>query len=382
MSALDSLLSGADHEAIEITLATVLANRMGGDAVAVFLVAPASSGKTELVLACRELADCEWLSTVTPKTLASGLSTKVTGGNETSLLLKLKSAGKTTLLLKEFGSVLAMNSKERQEVIGQLREVLDGQYHKAHGSGRDVLWEGTLGMLAAVTGEIEEHWATVRKLGDRWVFVRVRGSEYRLDVAMAAIEGTAEDGSKRKRLSAAVKALMALIGDPSLGEVVCEEGHRRQIAVCANYLARVRTPVSRTFDKEVRSIPEPEGPARLAKSLYRIAAALAVLRGRRAVGPADIATIVRIVEDTMPSVRRRVLGVLGDGPLPIEALARSIRLPSASLRLCLEDLEMLGIVTSHKESKTLAGRPAELWSRNGADAELLPYWQLRTVVAG
>ena len=66
----------ADPHLVEIVVATVVANRMGGDPLWMLLVAPPSSAKTELIRSLSLLSDVHLLSNLTPNTLLSGMKGK------------------------------------------------------------------------------------------------------------------------------------------------------------------------------------------------------------------------------------------------------------------------------------------------------------------
>jgi len=76
-------LNSRSFEHLDLTLAVVVANRMDGDPVWLFLVAPPSGGKTEVINSLKDVPDVYPLSSLTPQTFASGFERK---GVETSLV--------------------------------------------------------------------------------------------------------------------------------------------------------------------------------------------------------------------------------------------------------------------------------------------------------
>jgi hypothetical protein len=107
-----------------------VANLLPRDPLWLFLVGPPSAGKTEVIAALGDIPSIFPLSSLTPQTFASGFEGK---HGETSLLPRL--SGKT-LTMKDFGSVLTMYREKKAEIIGQLREIYDGQFSKTWGNGR------------------------------------------------------------------------------------------------------------------------------------------------------------------------------------------------------------------------------------------------------
>jgi hypothetical protein len=103
------------YELIDVALAAIVGNRLHGDPLWLFLVAPPSSGKTEVLRALGDVPDVFPLSSLTAQTFASGYERK---GGETSLLPKLTDK---TLIMKDFGTVLTLHRETRAEIFAQLR---------------------------------------------------------------------------------------------------------------------------------------------------------------------------------------------------------------------------------------------------------------------
>lgn len=158
----------SDVELLRVVFATIVANRMTGDPVWLFIIAPSGGTKTELIQTLTSLNDTYLLSSLTPHTLASGCI----GGKDQSLLMALKSG--TILLFKDFTSVLSMHREHRAEILGQLREIYDGRYRKTFGTGQVVDWSGKLGFIAGVTPIIDTHYSVFNVLGERFIQVRMR----------------------------------------------------------------------------------------------------------------------------------------------------------------------------------------------------------------
>ena len=84
--AFSSALYLPEMAVVDVALATVLANRGGGDPVWVMLIAPPSSGKTEVLRALGGLPEAHGVSTLTAQTFASGMK----GNARASLLHRLE----------------------------------------------------------------------------------------------------------------------------------------------------------------------------------------------------------------------------------------------------------------------------------------------------
>jgi len=154
-----------DCGALYVAFATVVANRMPGDAVWLLLVAASSSGKTEILFSLSGLDEVEPAATLTEAALLSGVPRKdVTASATGGLLKKIGAYG--ILTLKDFGSVLSMHRDARSAVLAALREIYDGSWDRPVGAdgGRTLHWDGKLGLIAGVTTVVDSHHAVMDSL--------------------------------------------------------------------------------------------------------------------------------------------------------------------------------------------------------------------------
>ena len=142
-----------DWDALTVTVASVIANRLAGDALWLFLVAPPSGVKTEYISSLNGLSNIHPLSDLTAQTFASGMRAK----KEPSLLSKFEYG--TVLTLKDFTTILSMHRDKRHEILSQLREIYDGSYTKSWGTGKTLNWKGKVGLIAGVTTIIDTHYS-------------------------------------------------------------------------------------------------------------------------------------------------------------------------------------------------------------------------------
>lgn len=152
---------------VRLICATIIANKLSGDPVWLFIVAPPSGLKTELIRALDGIEGIHGLSSLTPHTLISGQKST---SKETSLLLKIQNG---IFTFKDFTSVLEMNKIARDEILSQLREIYDGQYSKSFGTGDDVRWDGKMGFLAGVTEAVDLFQGMYNILGERFLQYRM-----------------------------------------------------------------------------------------------------------------------------------------------------------------------------------------------------------------
>ena len=338
------------YDLVDIALAVVVANRMDGDPLWMFLVAPPSSGKTEVLRALGVVPDVFPLSSLTPQTLASGFEKK---GIETSLLPKIDG---TTLVMKDFGTVLTMYHEKRAEILAQLREIYDGSFSKEWGNGKSLKWRGKVGLLAGVTGAIDREYALGALLGERFLMYRPKGAPARALAKRAVEQGGTGDRDQRQDLQDSVAAYLATLPArrPPMAEPL-KEG----IYALAEFTAKARSPIF--FDRrngEIELIPEPEAPGRLAKQLYLLAGALAVVRQEPTVSLTTYATILQVASDTLPATRQTMLQalVVAEDPLTTTDLAETTEYPTASTRRYLQELVGVKLATRATEGPGRADR--------------------------
>lgn len=349
-------------EVIDVALATIIANRLDGDPVWLFLVAPPSGSKTEIIRSLTDVPDVYPLSSLTSQTFASGFERK---GTEASLLPRLD--GKV-LTLKDFGTVLTMYREKRAEILAQLREIYDGSFKKEFGNGKVVDWTGKVGLLAGCTPIIDHEQALDKVLGERFVIYRVKSPPSR-DVATRAMLQQGWEADRRQRLREIVKGFLEEILPlpPPMPESILT-----RLAALAEYTARARSSVFfDTQTKEISYIPAPEGPGRLAKQLYTLARALAILRGHPAVELGDYITVGQVAQDTLPPQRYLVIKTLMNIPpgqqLTTTEIAEQTAYPTNTIRRYIQELVAFDLAVRYPGG---AGR-ADQWSASPYLREVL-----------
>src|SRR3990167_5437867 len=125
----------ADPYAVKFLVANMISHKLGMDPVWSVLVAPSGGGKSEFINMLSACRDVYPLSTLTSHTFISGMKKT---GQDTSFLLKIKDKNKENngiITFKDMTSLLSENQEDRSAIMGQLREIYDGKYNKAFGTG-------------------------------------------------------------------------------------------------------------------------------------------------------------------------------------------------------------------------------------------------------
>ena len=345
---------------LPILLGALTAHRFGGTQVWLLLVAPPSGTKTELIRALWGVAGVYPLSELTARTFASGLDTH---DDDPSLLARLHNE---VLLLKDFTTVLEMHRQERQAILAQLREIYDGRFDKAWGTGKELHWEGRLGFLAGVTPIIDSYHSVLSVLGERFVLLRVQQAA-RKDVAAKAIRNAQHEGRLREELTGVVASFMQSLPEmpPAVPEELCA-----QLADLTDFVTRCRSGTHRDgYKRELEYAPEPEMPARLAKQLFELLRGVALVCGHQEVTQDDYERIARVALDCIPAARRIVLRAVAllteveADALTTTKVAQTTQYSTAAVRRALEDLQALGILHVTKGGQGIADKwhPQEEW---------------------
>jgi len=331
-----------DPGTVEITLATVAANRIPGDPVWLMLTGPPSSGKTEILNSLLILPHMYSAATMTEAGLLSGSSRKDTVPGATGgLLAEIKGFG--IIVLKDFTSILSMNRDKLRALLAALREVYDGSWTRAIGAdgGRTLEWKGKIGLIGGVTSAIDSQHSVMSAMGQRFAQYRLPKTDAELQ-ARRAIEKTGSEEEMRAELSAAVLEFFSGIDFDSPPALLAPD--RDWIVALTTLVATCRSAVERDgYSREIELIHDPEAPARLTRMLVQL------LRGLQLVGAnarRQRELIVKVGFDCIPPVRRLALEALLTRTITmtLAEIATATGYPNQTVRRALEDLSCHGIV--------------------------------------
>jgi len=337
---------------VRVLLGTVVANKLKGDPVWLFVIAPPSSAKTELIRALDEIPETHPLSDLTAQTLISGMK-----GPDRSLLPKLNNK---ILTLKDFTTVLTMNRDTRQAILSQLREIADGSYVKSWGTGKELKWRGKVGFIAGVTQVIDTHYAVYQVLGERFVQYRLAEPDSRL-VVRKARENAGKETKMRQELRDIFTDFIGSLEIPRVEEIKIGEEVGNKFDSLIQFCVIARSGVIRDSygSKEIVYIPDPEGPARLAKQLATLGKGLALVRGSPQVAEEDYGLLYKIGLDGILRQRMLTINALNeaDDQQTTTQIAKTIQYPTNTTRRFLEDLTAFKLVSRDPQGQ---GK-ADLW---------------------
>ncbi len=359
-----------DATAFEFCAAIYLANKLDTNPVWGFLIAPPSKLKTDFMELYYRLPEAYPLSTLTPKTLVSGHIDESNPTKDFSLIHQLD--GKM-LYLKDFTTVLSMRGEDRNIILSHLREAYDGDLAANFGNKRGrVSWKGKFGLLAGVTPAIDRHHAVMNQLGERFISYRLPLVEDDSDEAFNAISQIGKEGKTRTDFSQRTTVIMqGLVNGLAGVSIECSQENKKRIASLSALIVKARSHVER--DRYRKNVivekPQPEGPARFAKSIAALAMGHAPLLGHDSVQTATIRFIEHVAWCSIPPARRAVLEVLkAKEAASVKEIGEESGLPWATTDLILEDLEAL------KLTKKDASDHYNVWAASPMFNKLMDKW--------
>lgn len=333
-----------DTSLIDIIFGTVLANRLPGDPLWMFIVAPPGATKTEPLLSFTGAEAIEILSTLTPHTLISG--TNFGGGGDPSLIPKLN--GKV-LIIKDFTTILTLPVTEREEIFGILRDVYDGECSKPFGNGIFRKYKSKFGIIAAVTPIIEMFTEEHAALGERFLrwrnYVPSSLSARRVYI-QKAIDNVGKEVEMRADLVEV--AHRVLNADYSHDIPTINEGLQGKIISLAQLVAILRGTVWREkYSKEITHKPFIELGTRLSKQLYKVMLGVGMFRQCKDAGDHEYKIALNVARSSVPhrlmEAFKHVYANAQEGVTAHETSTQT-GLPLSTTQMIMENLVMLGAI--------------------------------------
>lgn len=370
LRAYDELLHDPNHMSIELAIIMMVSNLFDTDPVWMFLVAPPSSGKTQVInglkYLCQPYEEIGYsMSAITTHALVSGMETK---RGDPSVFAKLDGK-RMTLIIKDFSTVTSMPESEKMEINAQLRDGYDGYTSKSFGNGVVRTYNHLkFGLLAAVTDDIYNEAVTNQALGERFAKLNI-GRSNDLAFAEGAMDKALSDASRStfkededrcaRMVHSCVKNIMKRVMDgtplPKLSSELQEA-----IKGISLYVAAMRGTVSRDkFRRDyIKSAPYSETGIRFAKMIANIAAYHALIYGRQLATLEDLPLIRRIALDTInqrdEEILRKVwlLNREASDREPIKhVIQEGSKYTQYTVHCVLEDLVMLDMLNREKEGR-------------------------------
>ena len=335
-----------DTSILDVMFGTFLANRLQGDPVWMFFVAPPGATKTELLMSAFGAHRVMSTTSLTPHALVSGVNLQT---GDPSMIPRLN--GKV-LIIKDFTTILNLNPNAREEIFGILRDAYDGKTEKQFANGIFRSYDSKFGIIAGVTPAIELFAEENAALGERFLRWKVE-----LPDDVASFIRKAISNSNQETL---MRAELKEIGHKVLGYEYTEvpeipEVIQDKIVALAQFVALMRGTVTRDkYSKEITQVPFHELGTRLAKQLVKISCGMSQFRGEATVSEAVYEITRRLGRGTVPIKMDHLLYKLyseyGKGEFEMSAVSAMTALPSTTIQRVIEGMCALKILKKSKLS--------------------------------
>lgn len=293
---------------LAVMFGTLFANRLPGDPVWMFLVAPPGGCKSELLMTLSKSPGIYPITTFTAHTLISGAVG--VGGTDPSLLPKLNGQ---VLVVKDFTTVLTMPETIRDEILGILRDAYDGEAGKVFGTGVRRYYKSRFGVLAGVTPVIYQYSSKCTMLGERFLTYRLKmpgnlmGGEA---LITRALKNVTKEGGMRDALQVVARNALNRTISPDETPTITPLQKKRIIHL-AQLVAMLRGSVAHErYTREVLTYPIQEVGTRVAKQLMKLAMGVSLAAFENEVTERAFRVICAVARDTVPDRVESIVRVM------------------------------------------------------------------------
>lgn len=336
---------------LDVLYGTMIANRLPGDPLWLFLVAPSGGTKSELIMSFDDVQNIMPISTLTPHTLISGAT--FAGGGDPSLIPRLD---QKILTIKDLTNLLNMNQIQREEIFGQLRDAYDGKASKPFGNGLFRVYESKFGIVCGVTPAIELYTEGQTALGERFLRWSIKSPttlEAERKIIMRAMHNTTQEELMREQLKNCAKETLNFdYKKPPKIDVSIED----RIMNLAQWTATLRGTINRDkYTREITHKPFKELATRLAKQYYKELLGIGMFRRIHTITDNEYDILRHLAISTIPTKMKEFIRIMYTGGRETgwstRKLSDIIRLPQNTCERTAEDLKMLGALNKHNPNK-------------------------------
>lgn len=324
-------------DALALSVAVCFSQKLHGDPLWLFLVGPAGSGKSEMLMAFSSLEEMVYfVSRLTSETLISGYSS---GDEDPSLLSRL---GNRCLVVKDFTTVKGMGIDRQEDLFSILRDAYDGKVDRPYGNNVERNYtDCQFPMLAGITHVV--HGDNRASVGERFLKFEILAADHDVDKHIfSAMSHATVDVTKAARNDAQLRdAVFAFflnrdLKDFKLAPIINTPWADKIIAL-SHVVAVARTKADHGTK------PIPETPTRIASQLAKLSQCLAWVHGEPKITDDVFRVVKKTASDTAIGWTIETLSALASLPekspgLGEYELAEHIRTSVGTIRESLQTL--------------------------------------------
>lgn len=346
--AYDKWLHLPEKDVLDVMFGTLIANRLDGDPLWLFLVAPPGGTKTELINSISDAPNTVTTSSLTARSLVSGSA--ISGGGDPSLVPKLN--GKC-LLVKDFTTILNMPQMMRDEIFGILRDAYDGKTEKDFGNGIHRSYKSKFGFLSGVTPAYEQYNDGNSSLGERFLMYKIKIPESARERAVYLKRAELNAGREtemRTELSNIGRAVLSY--DFKNVPIVPPLVKNKTISL-AQYVSKMRGTVVRDkFTREITHSAYAEIGTRLVKQFTKMMMGIGMFRALDEIDMSVYNIVKHMAISTVPMRLEKLIRHMYEHDCEMwyltSDLAEVLQIPGGTTERQLENLKMLGMLEGQK----------------------------------
>jgi hypothetical protein len=269
-----------DTGIIDISLATIIANRLSlGNTIWLVIIGPSSGGKSQ-ILRPLSLTDTKFIHRIddlTENTFLSGMNLGK-GKGEPSLLMRIGPKG--MIVISDLTVLFSKATDAKGSILAQFRMIYDGEMTKFSGtSAKPITWRGKLGVLAGSTPSIYSNFEEVADMGERFVFYRMKDYDGQKATKISMSRKLYDRELDDKLATLYNSYIKEVLINSNIEDIKLNEETEERILNIASLAEKIRTSTHTTWKGDVIDrIPVPAYPMRTALQLSTIAKGLLLMR--------------------------------------------------------------------------------------------------------
>jgi len=242
------------------------------------IIGAPSSGKTAHISLYQDWHKVKMVSRLTKNSLISGFRSEDKPKEDPSFLKELD--GKL-LIIKDFTTILQSPKEERDSVIGQLRDIFDGNASRVFGTIGLQEYKVKFNLLLAVTNVIDSFHSVNQQLGERFISRREYGQGRKLITATSFDNIMfGRNNNKIEELRNEFQNMLDRLPSIPINAVEWDHEMRDRAIMGADFISRCRSHVVRERDgKSIAGRPSPEVGARLVTQIVQCVASQSIATG-------------------------------------------------------------------------------------------------------